>query len=210
MKILFQGDSITDACRNYDDYHDLGRGYAKYAAEAIASRHPEEEFEFIDLGINGHQTIDLKNRWHRDCIDLQPDLVSILIGINDTWHRCGERNWLENEIFEANYRYILEETKNKTNAKIIMIEPFLANVPDKEYFREDLNFKIDVVRKLAKEYADEFIPLDGIFAEACIHADALAWTDEGIHPTANGARLIARHYADHFDVLYPLMRAEKK
>ena len=86
MKILFQGDSITDAGRNREDYHNLGNGYPKFAAPIIAANHPEIDFEFINLGISGHQTIDLVNRLESDFVDIQPDIISILIGINDVWH----------------------------------------------------------------------------------------------------------------------------
>ncbi|MBE6541621.1 MAG: GDSL family lipase [Ruminococcaceae bacterium] len=202
MKILFQGDSITDAHRDKNDYHDLGVGYPKYAAEAIANRHPGTEFEFIDLGISGHKTEDLRARWQKDCIDIQPDVVSILIGVNDTWHRAGDRDWIPNEVYEENYRYLLTEIKEKTNAKIIIIEQFLLPVPDKEYFREDLDPKIQITRKLAREFADVFIPTDGIFAASCIGEEPTVWASDGVHPTEAGARLIARHYADAFDKIF--------
>ena len=101
MRILFQGDSITDAGRDRSDYHDLGEGYPKYAAEAIVSKYPDEDFEFINLGISGNQTADLVDRLQSDFIDIQPDFVSILIGINDTWHRAENREWLSGEEFET-------------------------------------------------------------------------------------------------------------
>lgn len=87
MKVLFQGDSITDAGRDRTDPHYLGEGYPKYAAEALRAKFPNETFEFINLGISGDRTVDLLNRWQKDCIDVQPDVVSILIGVNDTWRR---------------------------------------------------------------------------------------------------------------------------
>ena len=206
MKILFQGDSITDNFSDHSDPHVMGAGYPKYAAEAIASRHPATEFEFLNYGISGNQTINLVERWQKDCIDHQPDLVSILIGVNDVWHRSSDRNWLANEKFEENYRYILEEVKQKTNAKILMLEPFLLDVPDKFFFREDLDPKIDIVRKLAREYADLYIPLDGIIAAACVTDDMYKWSDDGVHPNGNLSRLIGRHYADAFDKLFCSMK----
>ena len=84
MKILFQGDSITDAGRDRSDSHNLGDGYPKYAAEFIKKAHPDTEFEFINLGISGNQTKDLVERLEADFIDIQPDIVSILIGISIT------------------------------------------------------------------------------------------------------------------------------
>lgn len=206
MKILFQGDSITDAGRKWEDYHDLGWGYPKYAAELIKNRHPGTEFEFINLGISGHKVKDLSDRWQKDCIDLQPDLVSILIGVNDTWHHAGNRDWIPNEEFEATYRAMLTDIKEKTNAKIIMIEQFLLPVPDKEFFRIDLDPKVQVVRKLAREFADAYIPMDGLFASHCIGEAPTVWAGDGVHPTEAGARLIGGYYADAFDKLFASMK----
>ncbi len=201
MKILFQGDSITDAGRDRDNIHHLGEGYPKYAAANIRARHPGTDFKFIDLGISGNKVKDLRDRWQEDCIAHQPDLVSILIGVNDTWHHAGDKSWIPNDEFEADYRFLLTEIKEKTNAKIILLEQFL--IPsDKDWFREDLDPKVQITRKLAREFADVFIPTDGIFAAACVGADPVLWAADGVHPTEAGARLIGEHYADAFDLLF--------
>ena len=201
MKILFQGDSITDAGRNRSDYHDLGKGYPFYAAQYIKEDNPDIEFEFINLGISGNQTIDLVNRLQTDFIDIQPDIVSILIGVNDTWHRADNRKWLGNDVFEANYRKVLSEIKEKTNAKILILEPFLLYAPEKEYFRVDLDFKIDIVRKLAKKFADFYIPLDGFFASASIGKENYHWSEDGVHPNDNGSEFIGDVYANAINIL---------
>lgn len=202
MKILFQGDSITDAGRDRNNPHELGQGYPKYSAELIKARHPDTEFEFINLGISGNRAENLRDRWQTDCIDLNPDVVSILIGVNDTWHRAGDKNWMPHEYFEECYRYILSEIKEKTSAKIIILEQFLLYVPDKAYFRVDLDPKIQITRKLAREFADVFIPLDGIFAAASLENKPTAWAADGVHPTEFGARLIADKYADAVDLIF--------
>ena len=202
MKVLFQGDSITDWGRSYEDAHLLGEGYVKYAAEAIKYRHPETEFEFLNYGISGNKVLDLVNRWQKECIDLQPDVVSILIGVNDVWHRAVTKEWLDDAVFEEQYRTILEDTKAHTNAKIIMMEPYLAYTEDKAFFREDLAPKIEVVRKLAREYADSYIPLDGIIAAHSIKTAPTYWCEDGVHPSEPGQRLIARYYADAFDLIF--------
>ncbi len=206
MKILFQGDSITDAGRGREDPHELGRGYPKYTAELIKNRHPGTEFEFINLGISGHKTENLRARWDTDCIAVQPDLVSILIGINDTWHHAGKRDWIPHDVFEATYRSLLVDIKEKTNAKIILIEQFLLYVPDKAFFREDLDPKIQITRALAREYADAFIPMDGLYASHCIGEKPTVWAADGVHPTEAGARLLAGYYADAFDKLFAAMK----
>ena len=202
MKILFQGDSITDAGRDRSDYHNLGNGYVKYTAELIKNRHPETEFEFINLGISGNKAEELRARWQTDCIDIQPDVVSILIGINDTWHFADIEGWMPHEYFEECYRHILTEIKEKTNAKIIMIEQFLLYTPYVDKMHVDLDPKIQITRKLAREFADIFIPMDGLFASHCIGTEPTKWAADGVHPTEAGARLIADYYADAFDKIY--------
>ena len=201
MKILFQGDSITDADRNREDCHDLGKGYPKYAAECLREAHPEIDFEFINLGISGDQTKDLVARWEEDCIKVNPDIVSILIGVNDTWHHAYDKSFIDNSLYEANYRFILSEIKTRTNAKIMILEQFLLPVPDKEIFHPDIDAKIQITRKLAREYADVFVPLDGILAAGCVERDMYFFSDDGVHPNENGSRFIGSIYAESIEPL---------
>ena len=201
MKVLFQGDSITDAGRDRSDCRNLGSGYPKYAARFIKEMYPDKDFEFINLGISGDRTEQLIERLDEDFIKVDPDVVSIMIGINDTWHRASNADWLPHEDFEKNYRYILSEIKSKTHAKIIMIEQFLLPADDKDFFRVDLNPKIDITRKLAREFADVYIPLDGLFTKALLAHPSKHWSDDGVHPNANGSEFIGRVYADAFSEL---------
>lgn len=206
MKLLFQGDSITDAGRDRSDYHNMGQGYPLYATDLIKERHPEMDIEFINLSISGNQTIDLVNRLQNDFIDINPDVVSIMIGVNDTWHRAENRSWLDNEEFEKRYRTVLSAIKEKTNAKIIILEQYLLPDDGKDYFREDLNGKIDITRKLAREFADVYVPTDGLLAKACLEEDSKHWSDDGVHPNKNGAEFIGKLYADAFDELLVKMK----
>ncbi len=194
IKLLFQGDSITDAGRDRNNPHDLGQGYPKYAAAILKENYPEVDFEFIDLGISGDQTKDLVARLQSDFIDVQPDVVSIMIGVNDTWHHAADRSWIPNEVFEERYRTVLKAIKEKTNAKIMIIEPFLIPVEDKLFFREDLAPKIEIIRKLAREYADAYLPTDGLLQSAFIGDDPLSYAADGVHPTAKGAAYIGELY----------------
>ena len=197
MKILFQGDSITDAGRDRANIHDLGHGYPLYAAAELRARYPEKEFEFIDLGISGNQTKDLVARLENDFIDIQPDVVSIMIGVNDTWHHAADRSWIPNEVFEERYRTVLSAIKTRTHAKIMMIEPYIVPVEDKMFFYEDLFPKILIERKLAKEFADVYMPLDGLLAQLAIDRPYSDFSDDGVHPNASGAQIIGKLYADY-------------
>ncbi len=201
IKLLFQGDSITDACRDKSDYHNLGEGYPKYAAEYLKEKYSGIAFEFIDLGINGNQTKDLVERLQTDFIDIKPDIVSILIGINDVWHHAADKSWIPQEIFEERYRTVLKSIKDRTNAKIMIMEPFLIPVEDKLFFREDLAPKIEIIRKLAREYADVYFPTDGLLQAAFIGDDPTSYAADGVHPTEKGARYIGKLYADYISRL---------
>lgn len=205
VKLLFQGDSITDAGRDRSNIRELGHGYAKFAAEMLRNEFPDIEFDFMNTGISGDRAESLKARWDKDAIELQPDVISILIGVNDTWHRDAAGDWMTEEYFESCYRYILSELKAKTNAKIIILEQFLTFVPTGSVhpaeFRADLDRKIQITRKLAREFADVFIPLDGLFAAASIGNSPAKWAADGVHPTEDGAKFIAQYYLEAFKKL---------
>ena len=195
MKILFQGDSITDCGRDRSDPHDLGPGYPGMVAEILREEYPEIEFEFINLGISAEQTKDVLKRAETDIVDIKPDLVTILLGVNDTWHHIGDKNWVPAEKYESNYRGILEAVK-RTGARLVMLEQYVLPAEGMEVFHPDIDAKIQITRKLAREYADIFIPLDGLFASACVDEDPLFWTEEGVHPTEAGHELIADYLTD--------------
>ncbi|MBE6769003.1 MAG: GDSL family lipase [Ruminococcaceae bacterium] len=198
MRILFQGDSITDAGRDRSDPHHLGNGYPKYAAEILKEWFPDEELEFVNFGISGNRACDLVARWEAECLDWKPDIVSILIGINDTWRRYDANDITTAEQFEANYRKLLSDLREKTSATIVMLEQFLLPAdPAKECWHGgDLDEKIQVTRRLAREFADVFVPLDGMLAAACVGQDPTAFSGDGVHPNEEGARLIGEWYAD--------------
>ncbi len=186
MKILFDGDSITDAGRDREDKYSLS-GYNRYISGSLAAL----GIECFNRAISGHRTCDLLSRIEEECREIKPDLVSILIGINDTWRRFDSNLLTTPAAFEDNYRGILEIVK-KYAGQIVLLEPFLLPVdPDKTCFREDLDPKIQVVRRLAREYAVDFLPLDGLFAEACVHMAPQNFSEDGVHPNENGHRFIA-------------------
>ena len=195
IKILFQGDSITDAGRNRDDIHDLGTGYPKYTAELIAKAYPDVEFEFIDLGISGNRTDQLFDRMYEDMILIEPDIVSILICINDVWHRHSHCIETTEAQIAANYRAILERLKRQSNAKIVILAPFLLDDEDKESWRVELDTILPIVRTLADEFADVYVPLDEHFAEALkTQPEPRYYSPDGVHPNVNGAKFIAELY----------------
>jgi lysophospholipase L1-like esterase len=197
IRIIFQGDSITDAGRDKRNYFDLGPGYPKYAAQHILEKHPDTKFEFINLGISGNRISQLFDRLYNDAIALKPDVISFLIGINDVWHRHGpEAIATTNEQIELNYREILKRIKRETNAKIVILSPYLLDAEINQYMKEDLVTVLPIVKRLADEYADTYVPLQELFDEAIRTQPApLYYSNDGVHPNDNGAKFIAEHYA---------------
>lgn len=198
ITLVFQGDSITDAGRDKRNYNKMGNGYPKYASELIAESFPNVDFEFINMGIGGNRTGQLFDRLYRDAIAFEPDIISVLIGINDIWHRYGSDKIATSDMqIETNYRAILTELRKKTNAKIVMLSPYLLDCDDKDAMREDLKTVLPIVRRLADEFADAFIPLDELFAEALkTQPEPKYYSADGVHPNANGAAFIGKHYAE--------------
>ncbi len=203
IKILFQGDSITDAGRDKRNYHDMGMGYPKYASALIAEKHLDVDFEFINFGIGGNRTSQLFDRLYSDAIEFQPDVVSILIGVNDIWHRSNVPPIkTTDEQFALNYKCILEWIKKETNAKIVILAPYVLAEPARPYLYPDLERILPIVKNLADEYADVFIPLNEILAEAEKNQPApLFYSADGIHPNANGAEFIGKVYAEAIEPL---------
>ena len=206
MKIVFQGDSITDAGRDKRNYHDMGNGYPKYAAASIREAFPDTEIELINLGISGNRTDQLFDRLYPDAIAFEPDVISILIGINDIWHRHGSgRIETTDEQIAVNYRTILTRLKNQTKAKIVMLSPYLLDSEDKEDWRVELDSILPIIRSLADEFADAYVPLDELFAEALKNQpEPKFYSADGVHPNTNGAEFIGKHY---FEAIAPIIRS---
>ena len=197
IKLLFQGDSITDAGRDRRNYHDLGSGYPKYSAELIKADHPDTEFEFINLGISGNRTSELFDRFYHDGIAFQPDVISIPIGVNDVWHR-HEFSYIAttDAQLELNYRELLKRIKRETNSKIVILSPYVLDAENTAYLKDDLKTVIPIIKLLADEYADAYIPLQELFDEAMkTQPHPLFYSNDGVHPNENGAKFIAEQYA---------------
>ena len=198
IKLVFQGDSITDAGRDRRNYHDMGKGYPKYAAEGLKEALPNIEFEFFNFGISGNRTCQLFDRLWEDGLAFEPDVISILIGINDVWHRYGSHNIATTDAqIATNYRAILERIRRETNAKIVMLSPYVLDAEDKAHMKDDLKTVLPIIRELAEEFADVYIPLDKLFEEAvATQPEPLFYSKDGVHPNDNGAAFIGRCYAE--------------
>lgn len=201
LTILFQGDSITDGnrTRDYDWNHVMGHGYAYLIASRLWFDYPEENLQFFNRGISGNTVTDLDNRWQEDTLDLKPDIVSILVGINDVNFIVDGSLKQTIEEFENSYRKILDRTKKELpDSKIILCEPFilpLGRVDNKpEVWEVETKNRREVVLKLAKEYDTCFVELQKPFIDKCKVAPAKYWIWDGIHPMPAGHELIAQQW----------------
>ncbi|MFJ8579540.1 SGNH/GDSL hydrolase family protein [Micromonospora sp. NPDC093277] len=191
-RVLFIGDSITDSGRDRSVGDDLGTGYAMMAGAWFTARHPAHRASFVNRGVSGDRVRDLRARWEADCLALAPQVVSVLIGINDTWRRYSEDDPTSAADFARDYRHILEATR-RLGARIVLIEPFVIPLDDaKRAWRDDLGPKVDVVRKLAAEYDATLVAVDDLFQAADV--DDRVWTNDGVHLTPFGHALLAQQW----------------
>lgn len=191
-RVLFQGDSITDMNRGRtaDPNHILGHSYAFLIAARYGADHPEDQIAFINRGISGHTVADLAKRWQADTIDLKPDVLSILIGINDLNKGVSAQD------YESRYDELLSTTvKALPNVKLILLEPFgLPTGKKKEGYDDhlkNLHERQAIVARLAEKYHAKLVKLQSVFEDAAQHAPAETWIWDGVHPTYAGQQLVA-------------------
>jgi lysophospholipase L1-like esterase len=194
--VLFQGDSVTDCGRSREDPADLGRGYAMLIAAQLAERQPALDLKFINRGIGGNCADDLAARWQEDCLDLKPDWVSILIGVNDGWRRFQGPEPASAKNYGKYIRQICQKTV-AAGAGLIIMEPFFMLDPARrQSWHEDLGPEVARLREVAYEYASVYIPLGGIFHAAALKQPFSFWAADGVHPTMAGHALIARAFLE--------------
>ena len=173
----------------------MGASYPRYAAEAITAAHPELQFEFINQGISGNRTGQLFDRLWSDAISLNPDIISVLIGVNDIWHRHNHKVLTTDTQIEANFTAILTALRENTSAKIIVIAPYLLDHPNVEGMKSELKSVSEIIERVGKKYADAYVPLNEYFDEALkTQPEQFYYSGDGVHPNENGARFIAEHY----------------
>ena len=198
--IVFQGDSITDfnRCRdrqdNSNDPAQLGTGYVNLTAAQLLFRHPTEDLKCYNRGIGGHRVVDLYARWKTDTLNFNPDVITILIGVNDHWHKEMNNNGVDLERFETIYRLLLDWTfRDLPSVKVILMAPFtiLGNGPVTPEFAAEVAKYAAVVEKIATDYNLPFIPLQKHFDEALKTFSPSQLAPDGIHPSPAGHTVIA-------------------
>lgn len=206
IKILFQGDSITDALRSRDADIYRGSGYATMVAGQLGLREPGK-YMVINRGISGNRVPDLYARWKCDCLNLRPDVLSILIGVNDVWHEVAAKNGVDAKKFEKVFDLLLDETQEELpNVKLIVLEPFVlkgtATEENWDYFSTEVPLRAATAKRVAEKHGAAFVPLQKLFDEVSGNGAAGSeWLHDGVHPTAAGHALITREWLAAFDSL---------
>ncbi len=203
--ILFQGDSITDASRLKDDETDLGTGYPLLVTAELGLENPEN-YKFINKGISGNRVVDLYARIKCDIINLKPDIMSILIGVNDVWHEVRHQNGVETDKYFSIYSMLIEEIKAELpDIKIMILEPFVlqgtATTKEWEIFRTEVEKRAAKAKEISGKYGLVFVPLQEKFDEAAKKTSPDYWLSDGVHPTPMGHELIKREWVRAFNNL---------
>ena len=209
--ILFQGDSITDCGRDKENQTHNGRGYAHLVSAHLMGNYPYQ-YECINRGISGNRVVDLYARIKKDMINLKPDYMSILIGINDVWHEYTRQNGVDAKKFEMVYGLMIEELKKALpDLKIMILEPFVlpgrATSTDEEhpgrweFFVKECALRREAAKRVAEKYGLLFVPLQDMLSKANEDAPEDYWLADGVHPTPAGHELIKKEWLKAFEQL---------
>lgn len=202
--VLFQGDSITDSGRKKDNMDPnnpsaLGSGYAMLAGSELLFKYPEKNLKVYNKGISGNKVYQLAERWDADCLDLKPDVLSILIGVNDYWHKHDGKYDGTIAVYRKDFKALLERTKKALpNVKLIICEPFAVpdvKAVDKTWYPEFPEYQ-KAAREMATSFDAAFVPYQSVFDRAVKSAPGSYWTGDGVHPSLAGAQLMAQAWLE--------------
>ncbi|MEZ6064694.1 MAG: SGNH/GDSL hydrolase family protein [Planctomycetaceae bacterium] len=202
--ILFQGDSITDAGRNREHAGEannqlgMGGGYASMAAANLLTAHKDAGLKIFNRGISGNKVFQLADRWQADCLDIKPDVLSVLIGVNDIWHKLNGNYDGTVDVYERDYKALLERTRQALpQVQLVVCEPFVLRcgaVKD-TWFPEFDSYRA-AAKAVAEAFDAKFVPFQSMFDAAIEFAPPEHWAKDGVHPSPHGAALMAHHWTE--------------
>lgn len=197
-RIIFMGDSVTDCGRKRPVGEGLGEGvgvgYVRIIENFFNVYYPEQNLRITNMGISGNTIAHLKERWQTDILDLNPDWVSILIGVNDVWRQFDEPTVPESAVlpdqFETIYRELLDKTKDRVKG-MILITPHFYDICKEDQMRARLDTYGAIVKKLAEEYHCLLIDTQAVFDKFMEHHYSSYLSGDRVHPNPAGATLLA-------------------
>ena len=191
-RILFQGDSITDGNRgrSTDPNHILGHGYVFIIAAKFGAAFPEAKLEFFNRGVSGNTVLDLEKRWQKDTLDLKPDVLSVLIGVND------KGRGVPLDQFEQTYdKLLIDARAANPQIKLVLCEPFVMNhsatTPQHGSPNADIAQRQAIVARLAKKHGAALVHFQAALDRATERAPAIHWIWDDVHPTYSGHQILA-------------------
>jgi len=192
MRMVFIGDSITESGK-FEDPEALGSGYVRLLYDYFITTYPASKFEVINKGISGNRIDDIKARWLRDVIDLNPDIVSISIGINDVWNQLKNpaTKQIHPEKFESIYDELLYQVSSNTNADIVLIEPTIIEENLDSIGNQKLKPYVEIVNTMAEKYDTHLVPAHQAFLGYLKANNGYALTTDGVHMNSAGNMLMA-------------------
>ncbi|MDR2810997.1 MAG: SGNH/GDSL hydrolase family protein [Tannerellaceae bacterium] len=198
--ILLQGDSITDSGRDKENnisnsFPMLGNGYSLFIASQLLANEASKQLKIYNRGISGNKVYQLRERWEIECLAIQPDVLSILIGVNDYWHTLSGGYKGTARVYEDDYRALLKYTKEKLpQVQLVIGEPFAlregAAIEDVRWFPAFDEYR-RIAKKLAGEFNAVFVPYQAGFDAAAKLAPTRYWSYDGVHPDLPGRQLMA-------------------
>jgi lysophospholipase L1-like esterase len=202
--ILFQGDSITDAGRNRlacqaNKPSALGEGYARMAALDLLERYPDRSLQCYNRGVSGDTLADLSRRWARDTLPLLPDLLSVLIGVNDLWQALSSTGVMGHDRFRENLRELLVRTRKAfPEIRLALCQPFLlpAGMIPAGWMDEAARLG-ETTAVLAEEFTADLVPFQQALNDAAAEQPPSSLLFDGVHPTPDGHRLLTDCWLDH-------------
>lgn len=205
--VLLQGDSITDAGRDKknelaNNPWSFGVGYANHIGSWLLEAMPEKHLSIYNRGISGNKVYQLADRWDKDCLDLKPNVLSILIGVNDYWHfRNGKYDGTP-EIYENDFRNLLNRTMDALpELKLMICQPFILTGTSAvdESWVEPFSAYQAAAKKISDEFGAIWVPFQNVFDQAVEVADPTYWAADGVHPSMAGAQLMANTWLEVLD-----------
>jgi lysophospholipase L1-like esterase len=184
--IVFIGDSITDAQRHRQAYKPLGYGYVHFVGNSLWARHPELNLSIVNTGVSGDTIHDMAQRWDRDCMAYRPNIVSILIGINDVWQLAMEAELAATAAslsdYEVTYDELLSRTKGQCNCQFVLAEPFMFCRDRNNAVFEALLPYVEAVHRLAAKYDAVLVPLQREIDRQIAEIPPEKWSADMVHP----------------------------
>ena len=199
-RIVFIGDSITDADRDERAYAPLGRGYVHFVGNTLLARYPQLNLDIVNSGVGGDTIADMARRWENDCLSYRPDVLSVMIGVNDAWYlatgsEAGGRV-SDPERYEVTYDQLLVEVRKRCRCHVVLMEPFVFSNNLNDPLREAVEPYVKIVNELSAKHRTVVVPLQKKVNALITQVAPERWSDDSVHPFTWAHAWIAQQWLE--------------